>query len=96
MQELLLFGTSYLILEGESGYRFGYYHIETFPGTGKSSKVKAGDIVGSYIKDKRSTGPHLHFTVQTSKSRRSRFNPEEYFRQRNPNTPTAPSHQRYR
>lgn len=70
-------GTNYLSVTDIDGILHGYYHTSTKlqPGT----TVKAGQPIGNTDMSGRTTGPHLHYTVQTDPyDYYSRVNPEDW------------------
>ena len=71
-------GTNYfwIIDKDGSGRIYGYWHATTDKGV--DTELKAGDKAGITDQSGRSTGPHLHFTIQTGRSRDTRINPHQW------------------
>jgi len=72
-------GTNYIKIIGESGLIHGYFH--TNANVMKGECVKEGQIVGKTDLSGQSTGPHLHFTIQTDLNRNTRIDPLQFLKE---------------
>ncbi|OIQ17404.1 MAG: hypothetical protein BM556_11405 [Bacteriovorax sp. MedPE-SWde] len=69
-------GTTFINVIDGKGNIHGYYHTSTLLQSG--TYVKEGQLIGITDTSGRSTGPHLHYTIQTGPDRSSRINPMDY------------------
>ncbi len=78
-------GTNYLIIRDANGNLHGYYHTTT--SLEATDTVNEGEVCGTTDTSGQSTGPHLHYTLQTGQSRNTRIDPLQYLRDNNATTP---------
>ncbi len=80
-------GTNYIKIKDNSGYIHGYYHTNSILENGKV--VSEGSVIGQSDLSGRSTGLHLHYTLQTGATRDTRIDPLNYLRTNNVMNPTG-------
>ena len=69
-------GANYIEIKDAKGRIHGFYHTASH--LKKGDKVCEGQIIGVTDLSGRTTGPHLHYTLQTGRNRNTRIDPLKY------------------
>ena len=69
-------GTNFIEIEDSEGRIHGFYHTASH--LKKGDKICEGELIGITDLSGRTTGPHLHYTVQTGRNRNTRIDPLKY------------------
>lgn len=69
---------NYVVLQHDDGYQTVYGHLsQKYVSKGQAGKISAGTVIGLSGNTGLSTGPHLHFQVQTGRNGKT-INPDRY------------------